>query len=74
MGSKVKSWLIGVIGALGAIIAIFFAGKNSGRSQEKAKTNEKVLKNVEIAKKSEVNSDSLTDDERREQLREYVRK
>lgn len=69
-----KGWLIGILSALGAVLAIFFAGKRSGSTEERAKNNEKVLKNVKIAKKASLDSASLTDKQRRDELRDYIRK
>lgn len=68
-----KAWLIGIIGIIGSIAAIFFYGKRSGKQGQQLENNKQVLDNVEKAKEVSNDNDQLTTSEQLDELRDDIR-
>tara|TARA_R110001632_G_scaffold216892_1_gene345331 strand:+ start:17818 stop:18027 length:210 start_codon:yes stop_codon:yes gene_type:complete len=68
-----KAWLIGIIGIIGSIAAIFFYGKRSGKQEQQLENNKQVLDNVKKAKEVSNDNDQLTTSEQLDELRDDIR-
>lgn len=69
--NKIYTILLSIAGVISGIIASYFVGKNTGKSEEKNKANEKVLKVANDFKKSDDIVNNLNDDAVRDELRKY---
>ena len=67
-----KGWIIAIGAFLASIVGIFFYGKSSGKSQQRADQNEELLKNVSEGKKSDDVVSNMSDAQRREWLRKHA--
>lgn len=67
-------WLWLALASLLGIIWAFIKGRSEGREQERGKQSKQVLERVDEAQKSKRDSDSLSDDEAIERMRQRARK